>query len=360
MKQSERITHFPFRRLAMDCRYALVFNVLCALVVTFLLGTDHGFVDNLVASMCIGMLAFLLIDGVRLALWDESRRPPWLPFTLLVIVAVPVAQMAGMSLFGLLMGIDGPRLGLIGSSKMLGTWMFTLLATAGGVLFFSSRDKIARLEVAAAEEKTRAEAIARQALQAQLHMLQAQIEPHMLFNTLANLQGLIGFDPQRAQLLLDHLIQYLRATLSSSRAEATTLGRECALMEAYLGLMAIRMGQRLSYTIDLPDALRDTALPPMLLQPLVENAIQHGLEPKIEGGHLTVSARREGQALVLTVSDGGLGLHHPHQSRQGGQVGLSNIRARLHALHGARASLSLFDGQPCGAIAELTLPLTTP
>ena len=192
-------------------------------------------------------------------------------------------------------------------------------------------------------------------MQAQLQLLQAQIEPHMLFNTLANLQGLISFDPDRAQLLLDQLIQYLRATLSSSRAEATTLEQEFKLMQAYLGLMAVRMGARLAYTLDLPDDLRSARLPPMLLQPLVENAIQHGLEPKIEGGHITVRASVDDDQLTLTVVDDGLGLDHPGQTK-GTQLGVTNIRERLQVMHGAAASLSLDANTTGGVTARLTLP----
>ncbi|MNT06740.1 Sensor histidine kinase YpdA [compost metagenome] len=242
------------------------------------------------------------------------------------------------------------------SSRNVGMTVFTLAVAGAAILFFGSREKIARLQMEAAEEKARAESVARQAMQAQLQLLQAQIEPHMLFNTLANLQGLISFDPDRAQLLLDQLIQYLRATLSSSRAESTTLEQEFSLMQAYLGLMSIRMGARLRFTLDLPAALRQIKVPPMLLQPLVENAIQHGLEPKIEGGHIHVQASTNGGVLLLTVSDDGLGLDHPGQTK-GTQLGVANIRERLRGMHGDAASLSLNANTPAGVIARLQLPI---
>ena len=353
-------TGFPLRRLASDFRYAFAFNIFCALVVTFMLDGGRNFWANMVASMCIGSIAFLLIDGVRLALWGEQQRPKRLPFLMLIVVSVPVAQSAGLALFGWLTGIKVAGFGSFDSPAMIGTWLFTLAATGGSTLFFINREKISRLEAAAAEERARAELVARQALQAQLQLLQAQIEPHMLFNTLANLQGLIGFDPQRAQLLLDQLIQYLRATLLSSRAQTTTLGQEFGLMEAYLGLMSVRMGARLSYAIDLPHDLRALEVPPMLLQPLVENAIQHGLEPHIDGGHIDVSAARDGASLLLTVRDNGLGLHQISPARNGTHVGLANIRERLGALYGAHARFSLDDGVPAGAVARLTLPLEKP
>ena len=349
----------PYYRMLPDARYALALNVICALVITYILNPGSHLGHNLVASMCIGTIAFLLIDGLRLTLWGEGQRPKFLPFTLIIVVSVPVAQMLGLTLFSWLTGVDVGGMENLLPTQMISTLVFTLLATGGAVLFFSSREKIARLQMEAAQEKARAESVARQAMQAQLQLLQAQIEPHMLFNTLANVQGLISFDPERAQVLLDQLIQYLRATLSSSRAESTTLEQEFALMQAYLGLMSIRMGARLAYTLDLPVSLRQIKVPPMLLQPLVENAIQHGLEPKIEGGHIHVQASAHDGVLTLSVSDDGLGLDHPSQTR-GTQLGVANIRERLLGMYGrhgnAAASLSLAANTPTGTVARLTLP----
>ena len=348
-----------YYRMLPDIRYALALNVICALVITYILNPGSHLGQNLIASMCIGGIAFVLIDGARLTLWGPDERPRALPFIAIILVSVPVAQWLGMHLFVWLTDVKVRALTTLDPADIAANLAFTLVVTGAAVLFFSSREKMSRLQTAAAQEKARAESVARQAMQAQLQLLQAQIEPHMLFNTLANLQGLISFDPDRAQLLLDQLIQYLRATLSSSRAGTTTLGQEFALMEAYLGLMAVRMGARLAYTLDLPDQLRDIKLPPMLLQPLVENAIQHGLEPKIEGGHISVRASVDGGTLTLTVADDGLGLDHPGQakgSHKGTHLGVANIRERLQVMHGDAAGLSLDANTTGGATARLTLP----
>ena len=348
-----------YYRMLPDIRYALALNVICALVITYILNPGSHLGQNLIASMCIGGIAFVLIDGARLTLWGPDERPRALPFIAIILVSVPVAQWLGMHLFVWLTDVKVRALTTLDPADIAANLAFTLVVTGAAVLFFSSREKMSRLQTAAAQEKARAESVARQAMQAQLQLLQAQIEPHMLFNTLANLQGLISFDPDRAQLLLDQLIQYLRATLSSSRAGTTTLGQEFALMESYLGLMAVRMGARLAYTLDLPDQLRDIKLPPMLLQPLVENAIQHGLEPKIEGGHISVRASVDGGTLTLTVADDGLGLDHPGQakgSHKGTHLGVANIRERLQVMHGDAAGLSLDANTTGGATARLTLP----
>ena len=344
-----------YHRMLHDIRYALAINVICALVITYLLNPGSHLGQNLIASMCIGSIAFVLIDGARLTLWSPGQRPRALPLIAIILLSVPVAQWLGMHLFIWLTNVKVKAMTTLEPAEVAANLVFTLLVTGVAVLFFSSRERISRLQTAAAQEKARAESVARQAMQAQLQLLQAQIEPHMLFNTLANLQGLISFDPDRAQLLLDQLIQYLRATLSSSRAEATTLEQEFKLMQAYLGLMAVRMGARLNYTLDLPDDLRSARLPPMLLQPLVENAIQHGLEPKIEGGHITVRASVDDDQLTLTVMDDGLGLDHPGQTK-GTQLGVTNIRERLQVMHGAAASLSLDANTTGGVTARLTLP----
>ena len=306
--------------------------------------------------MSIGSIAFLLIDGIRLKLCADNRRLRWYFYLPILLACGGVAQIIGTILACLLLGIKPPSaldLTLGRSGNML---VITLIATAGVTLFFVNRERALVAEALAAQEKARAEEGERQALQTQLQLLQAQIEPHMLFNTLANLQGMIAIDPDGAQRMLDQLIQYLRATLSSSRARSTTLAQEFALMDAYLGLMSVRMGRRLGYTLTLPEDLRGVALPPMLLQPLVENAIIHGLEPKIDGGHVTVTASANQGTLSLSVADTGLGLDSGAVSA-GTQLGVHNTRERLRAMYGERATFALTSNEPCGAVARLTLPV---
>jgi signal transduction histidine kinase len=346
------LIRFPFKRLLRDGAYVAVFNVICALMVTYVIDVGDSFGRSLVYSMSIGMIAFLVIDCTRFFLWGESGRPNWLVFTLLIAVAVLVAEALGTTLAAWLLG--QPKPGLANFSHLRGIG-FTLVASTGATIFFSNRERLMQARADAASERARAEQVERQALQAQLQLLQAQLEPHMLFNTLANVQGLIAIDPARAQHMLDQLIQFLRSTLTSSRAQSTTLAREFALIEAYLGLMQVRMGERLSFSLDLPPELFETPVPPMLLQPLVENAIAHGLEPKLEGGRIEVRARRDGEAVVLTVADTGRGLDAP-PAKPGTHVGLANTRERLRAMYGERASLSLEPAAPCGAVATILLP----
>ncbi len=194
--------------------------------------------------------------------------------------------------------------------------------------------------------------------EAQLRLLQGQIEPHFLFNTLANVQSLIDFDPERAKLMLERFTDYLRASLGQMRGESTTLAQEFAMLEAYLCLMQLRMGDRLRVEQALPADLASLALPPLLLQPLVENAIHHGLEPKVGGGTIAVSARQAEDRLVLQVEDDGQGLDAPKR-RGGNGVALSNIRERLTARFGPLATLELLPRDGGGTLSRIQIPLAS-
>jgi len=343
------------RKLPADFAITVVINLLCALAITYLLRNGQPFAVNLVFAMCIGTLALLFIDGGRLLIW-KTGKPARLPFLLLVLASIFAAQqfgnLAAMRLLGLPAGYSGSY-----SHNAIEYFTATVLASAAATWFFWNRGQLAHAKAEAEAEKARTAVLEKRAMQAQLQLLQAQIEPHMLFNTLANLQGLIALDPPRAQELLDRLILYLRATLRSSRAETTTLAHEFALIDAYLGLMSVRMGARLSYALDLPETLPAADIAPMLLQPLVENAILHGLEPKVEGGRLDVHAAAENGMLVITVADTGLGSCNNSSERVGNGIGLENVRERLRALYGESASLTLHANRPCGSVAVLRIPL---
>lgn len=313
---------------------------------------------HVVYSLCIGMLAFLLVDTARLLIFRRAgnRKMKWGLFVAVVLLSAPTANFGGTVIAAWLLGHPIPPLVSILAPREANMVLFTLLAAAGAMLLFINRERMARIEAEVAKEKARAEIVERQAVQAQLQLLQAQIEPHMLFNTLANLQGLIAIDPERASHMLDQFIQYLRATLTSSRAPHTTLAQEFELIEAYLGLMSVRMGERLRYRLELPEALRRLPLPPMLLQPLVENAIIHGLEPTVAGGEIAIIASACGDLLELCVCDTGQGLSDAPRTA-GSRVGVANTRDRLQGLFGERARLELESAVPHGTIARLTLPL---
>jgi signal transduction histidine kinase len=257
----------------------------------------------------------------------------------------------GLTVADTLTGFTSPSLLDFDSSTTRATLLISLV---GSLLALWAISSIERLSSARAE----AEAAQRQAAETQLRLLQSQLEPHMLFNTLANLRVLIALDAAQAQLMLDRLISFLRATLSASRTGLHPLSTEFDRIGDYLALMGVRMGPRLQVELDLPAALRELPVPPLLLQPLVENAIQHGLEPHVQGGRISVRARTADGQLVLSVRDTGSGLRQgPAQTGTG--FGLAQVRERLATLHGSRARLELTPEPDAegGTLVTVTLPL---
>jgi hypothetical protein len=221
----------------------------------------------------------------------------------------------------------------------------------------SSRNKRRADEmVKSAAQVAEHESLQRQVVEARMQMMQAQVEPHFLFNTLSSVDYLIETDPARASTMQKNLIQYLRAALPQMREASTTLGREVDLVRAYLDILKVRMEERLQIQIQVPEGLRSADFPPMMLQSLVENAIKHGLEPKAEGGAIRVLAEVADGDLYVTIADTGLGFNPAGASTSGGGVGLSNIRERLALLYGGRAKFIITANEPSGTRVAIVIP----
>jgi signal transduction histidine kinase len=234
-----------------------------------------------------------------------------------------------------------------------GYWLrYVLLAAFGAAIYLYARAADATGAQARDAELDR-ERLGQQLQEARLQLLQAQIEPHFLFNTLAMLRRLYQTSPEVAQAMLESLMRYLGAALEHLRAGTTNLADELSLVEAYLAIHRRRMGDRLGFAIDVPDALRAAPLPPLMLLTLVENSVRHGLAPLPEGGFIGVSAAANGDTLRVQVADTGRGFVAP----SGTGTGLANIRARLAALYGPSARLEIRANQPRGVVATLVLPL---
>ena len=228
------------------------------------------------------------------------------------------------------------------------------------IKFFLGRSRNALALAARKTREAELSDVSRQVTEARLQTLQAQVEPHFLYNTLANVQALNEVDPPAANQMVGHLIQYLRASLPKMRESSSTVGQELELVRAYLNILQMRMGSRLAFSIAAADDLLACAFPPMMLPSLVENAIKHGLEPQREGGRIDIVFERvprtDGQYLQVTVTDSGKGLSG-QPTETGSGVGLTNLRERLAALYGMRGRFTLASHAPCGAAATIEVPL---
>ena len=222
-----------------------------------------------------------------------------------------------------------------------------------GVKVLAGGKRRAELVARDATLKADVATLERRLTEAQMAALQAQVEPHFLFNTLALIGRLIETDPPEAAKVHAHLIAYLRSVLPQMRSSGgATLGKQLELSKAYLAIMQARMKERLAVRFEVPDFLGSAPFPPMMLQTLIENAIKHGLEPKIAGGTILVRARVEGATLVVDVCDDGVGIDlHADEG-----VGLANIRERLQLLYGAQAELVIEAPMSGGACASVRIP----
>lgn len=283
----------------------------------------------LVVANTIGFCALLFSHAADRLL---PRKPG---LALKTVVVAPASVLIGFEISAAIVRGNVPH--VFGRAR-LGTWDNygpSLLISA--ILFVCVSLFLQSMRMRATLETERREAAeARQSeTAARLALLQAQIEPHFLFNTLANVQSLIERDPARASTMLDSLNRYLRASLRRTRDATSTLGEELELVEALLKIASIRLGERLSYTIDVPADLHALPFSPLLLQPLVENALLHGIEPSIDGGVIVIRGRMRGDKFELNVIDTGVGLGKSDTRLHGG-VGLANVAARIRTLHGER------------------------
>jgi signal transduction histidine kinase len=241
--------------------------------------------------------------------------------------------------------------------RQAGGWILSIASTSVVISLILSvvlreREREARAQAELERQRSASERMQRDAIAANLRALQAQIEPHFLFNTLANVSSLVDREPREAKRMLERFIGFLRASLAATRMERTTLGAERELISAYLDVLQVRMGARLRYVVEIGPGLESFPIAPMLLQPVVENAIRHGLEPKMEGGTVEVRAARDGAMVAIEVRDTGVGFD---ASTVAG-FGLANLRDRLRGLYGEGAHLSIVENKPSGTIVSIRIP----
>jgi LytS/YehU family sensor histidine kinase len=229
-----------------------------------------------------------------------------------------------------------------------------LLSVVTGVALRQQAFREVKKEMQAEREKAERSEVQRTLALSRLRLLQAQIEPHFLFNTLANVSTLIDVDAKRARVMLDQFTLLLRALLDQTRQSTTTLRKELQVAEAYLSVLKIRMGERLSYSIDVPSDLASHEVPAMLLQPIVENAVKHGIEPQMNGGMVCVEAKQDGDQLVVMVRDNGVGFVTDSKE----SIGLGAIRERLAVQFGDAAQLEISRTDTQWTQVGIRIPMT--
>lgn len=343
--------------------YTLIFNLMFAVgftMVAFIFARKLAvgdipalFLENAVISNVIGFAFWLVIALLRPVLRHVNL---WSFWWVTLFYATLGTGIVTLSLWGFAY-VSGrlEMLRWIGSvEQALTSFVISLIVSIVLAAAWARRAAELEAQIAIGLERERAAAAERAAAEANLRALQAQIEPHFLFNTLANVTSLIHTKPDDAKRMLEDFIAYLRSTLAATREANTTLGSEFAMMKRFLSILQIRMGERLHVHFDLPPELSHTAIPPMLLQPLIENAIKHGLEPKIEGGSVALAAVREGSTLRISIIDTGQGFG----SNPSNGIGLKNVRERIAKLFGDRGNVLIAENMPCGTRVVLILPYT--
>lgn len=337
--------HITKKSVIASLLYTFVFDTIIAIFLTAIHFGDSFFV-NFIISQCIGLS---ICTCVLIAIhFFPSDRPIWQ--TLRVAAALIAGGLCGSYLGAIVSGL-GPSI-LFEKAPLF--QLLTIGVIFGSIIsyFFTSREQIAQSQTRIQEEQIKRLTSEKKLAEANLQILQAQIEPHFLFNTLSNVLSLLDTDPKKGKSMLMDFIQYLRVSLSKIRDQKTTLGQEMEMIKAYLNIFKVRMGARLHYKINLPEKLKANSFPPMLIQPLVENAIKHGLEPKIDGGEIFISGEEKNGILRLEVVDTGDGFKDGNNFG----MGLSNIRERLQSLYGNSGRLILEENQPNGLKATIEVP----
>ncbi len=339
---------FTFKKVMRDLLIVCVLGILIALLLRL---ADEGrdFLSYLIMSQAFGLATCLMMI---FSLWLFKPRQ-WMSLFAVILAAVGCGVLIGMQTGRWILEslhLSGPAWP---AKEIVRTVLLALFLCAAGTYFCITRKRLRLRGESLEKERIRRAEVEKEALEAKFRILQAQIEPHFLFNTLSNVVSLIDTDPARGKAMLLDLTRYLRTSLARTMPDKTTLNQEMQMISAYLNIQKIRMGERLSFSFDIPEDTGQLPLPPMLLQPLVENAVKHGLEPKIDGGKIDIRASRDRGMLKIDVTDTGLGL----SSFNPGGVGLRNVRERIELLYGDQGRFTLLENAPTGIQATIEVPI---
>jgi sensor histidine kinase YesM len=352
------------RSFLRDFIFTLVFNSLIAVFFTAIASMFSGksidlwnvFRINFIISNCIGFtMGYAMHFLTRfLSMRKLLTGKPSLGVTALYMLVAIGCTLVGYTIAAALLGWSNWKVWLFTPANIAVISVFCMVISVIVMLVMQASHSRLQTESSAATAEAELERSKKELATAELKTLRAQVEPHFLYNSLAHVTTLIDQDPAKAKLMVERLIALLRSNVEGSRDNVSTLGRELAGVENYLGILKIRMGARLEFSVNADDAARSVIVPPMVLQPLVENAIKHGIEPKIDGGRIEVEADVVGNAARIVIRDNGLGFGAANTASTG--TGLANLKARLKATCGDKAKLTIGETPGGGVTITLTLP----
>jgi sensor histidine kinase YesM len=334
--------HFTSRRIIFSLLINAVINTVIAAMLTAI-DFGRGFGPNLVFSQCIGMSIY----AANLAAIPLYRTVTRASYQLMIIVAAVVLGALVGTVLGAAANGFGPTFFL---REYAGFFIQIVLI---GLLFGAIVSYVFISLARISEEKMKRLGLEKNAALTELKLLQSQMEPHFLFNTLSTVMSLMDSDPEKARRMLESFTAFLRSSLLIARSTTITLAQEMDVVKSYLAVIQVRMGSRLAFRIDLPESLRECTIAPLLIQPLVENTVKHGLEPSIGGGEVSLCAVRDNDVVRIVVADSGRGIN---EMGPGNGIGISNIRDRLELMYGGRGRLVLEENSPSGVKATIEIP----
>ncbi len=325
--------------------FSLIGLFICILIAVHAHFTEpETFLDSLIINLCMWFSIF----GCSIFVFNILKPLYLSTHITLLFIFVMVGSFIGVLTAALTSGVQELLEPPVFFELVFDGFLYGILI----VLFLNLGGLLAETFIIIKDEKLKQITNEKKLLESNLRLLQAQIEPHFLFNTLSSIRSLLDSDAENGKTMLDDLTQYLRASLSKIRKETTTINQEMKMIRSYFNIFKNRLKERLDYTIDIPEGLMDHPLPSMLLQPLIENAIIHGIEPKIEGGRISIAVSNHNDDLRIEINDTGMGI----RENFGPSVGLNNIRKRLQALFGDRGKLFFEENIPCGVKAIIEVP----
>ena len=344
-----------------DMIYTAIWNTAFALVISAFwyvfdpaVPVSRMLKANFIIAQCIGFMIALLF-AVTLPLKIVTAHNSFVVRAIYFSAVPMVGIYMGYWMASLILGWTDLQALLMTLRGALGIALFSVIISGILIAVLLPRERAARAQVRIAQEEARVAAAEKETAVARMQLLEAQVEPHFLYNTMAHVVSLVDAEPATAKRMLERLIALLRSAAAAGNGGGT-LQAQVDHLRAYLDILALRMGPRLNWTIDVSPELGALPLPPMVLQPVVENAIKHGLEPKVDGGNVSVAARCDGGRLLLTVTDTGLGFSERRAGDSTG-LGLANLRSRLATVFGAGATLTIEDHAPAGTRVTIALPL---